>query len=109
MLKNININGKEYKMASSAYTIFAYKDFTGRDLLKDCVDIGSKDTNDLDSTIDTIEKVLQMAYVMNHEAEKTYANYDDFLRSLDIIINKDGEIGWMQDVLELATHPFQAR
>ena len=108
MLKNININGKEYKMASSAYTIFAYKNFTGRDLLKDAVEIEENTSTDLDSTINTIEKVLQMAYVMNHEADSTFGNYDDFLRSIDVILTKENDVKWMQEVLELATHPFQA-
>ena len=33
--KTIKISNQEYVIKSSAYTMFAYKDFTGRDLLND--------------------------------------------------------------------------
>ena len=74
MKKIIKIDGKDYTMQASAYTQFAYKNETGRSLLKDLQDISelqnqSGDTIDFDVIDKITEPVLKIAYVMIQEAE----------------------------------------
>lgn len=108
MKKIINIDGKEYTMQSSAYTQFAYRDLTGRSLLKDLQTIiGNVDKVQEDYSIldDMTEMILDIAYIMIKEAdEKQVASKEDFYKSVESIY--DNENPWLQDVITLAINPI---
>lgn len=107
MKKIISIDGKDYTMKSSAYTQFAYKNMTGRSLLKDLqtlIDIADKIESDL-SLLDKItEPILDIAFVMIQEADETQLkDKDDFYKSID---NMFGDYEWINNVISLAVSPY---
>lgn len=117
MEKTIKIGSKEFKMSSSAYTQFKYKNDTGRSLMADLVGCQDKYKLLLDEksiTTDSLEfmnelddlmnMVLRIAYIMTNEADKNQAQtFEDFLKQTD---NYFGDLGWLNEVVELATSPF---
>lgn len=119
MEKTIKIGSKEYKMSSSAYTQFKYKNDTGRSLMqdlasfetkyKDLLNIKEDEVNaDMLGQIDEIiELVLRVAFIMANENDKTQAStYEDFLKQLDDYYS---DLTWLTEVVGLATDPFQRR
>lgn len=119
MEKTIKIGSKEYKMSSSAYTQFKYKNDTGRSLMqdlaefetkyKDLLNIKEEDVNAsmLGQVDEIIELVLRVAYIMAHENDKNQAQtYEDFLKQIDDYYS---DMTWLTEVVELATAPFQRR
>lgn len=110
MRKLIKIDNKDYLMQSSAYTQFAYKNETGRSLLKDLqsvVELTKKKKNE-DYGIDELDAVtdliLKVAYVMTIEADdKQYNNYVEFIKSID---NLYDDQTWIQEVITLACAPL---
>jgi hypothetical protein len=119
MEKTIKIGSKEYKMSSSAYTQFKYKNDTGRSLMqdlaefetkyKDLLNIKEEDVNAsmLGQVDEIIELVLRVAYIMANENDKTQAQtYEDFLKQIDDYYS---DMTWLTEVVELATAPFQRR
>lgn len=107
MKKIIRIDGKEYEMKSSAYTQFAYKNLTGRSLLKDIQNISivaDKIQDDM-SVIDEItEPLLDISYVMIDEANKEQVkSKEEFYKSIDSIYDNQE---WIQDVITLAINPI---
>lgn len=106
MEKTIRICERDYKMKSSAYTQFAYRNETGRGLLSDLMELGKLNTDDGD--IEAIDKlnsmVLQMAYVMVKEADKSQVdNFESFLKGIDDLYTTTD---WVSEVVELATSPL---
>lgn len=119
MEKTIKIGSKEYKMSSSAYTQFKYKNDTGRSLMqdlasfetkyKDLLNIKEEDVNaDMLGQIDEImQLVLRVAFIMANENDKSQAStYEDFLKQIDDYYS---DLTWLTEVVELATSPFQRR
>ena len=119
MEKTIKIGSKEYKMSSSAYKQFKYKNDTGRSLMqdlasfetkyKDLLNIKEDEVNaDMLGQIDEIiELVLRVAFIMANENDKTQAStYEDFLKQLDDYYS---DLTWLTEVVGLATDPFQRR
>ena len=114
MEKTIRIGNKDFKMSSSAYTQFKYKNDTGRSLMQDLADFQVKYTDLLNgeesmkslSQIDEIvETLLRIAFIMTNERDKNQApNFDDFLKQID---NYFEDTAWLNEVVELATSPFQ--
>ena len=109
MEKTIKISDKEFKMKSSAYTQFAYKNETGRGLMNDLQELTKIDMDNLDSNlavIDTLNNlVLRMAYVMIKEADKNQVgSFEEFLKELDSLYEN---IDWLNDVVTLAISPLQ--
>ena len=107
MKKIITIDGKEYEMKSSAYTQFAYKNLTGRSLLKDIQNISNiadKIQDDM-SVIDEItEPLLDISYVMIEEANKDQVkSKEDFYKGIDSIYDNQN---WIQEVITLAINPI---
>ncbi len=107
MKKIIKIDGKEYEMKSSAYTQFAYKNLTGRSLLKDIQDIGtiSDKINDDYSVIDSItEELLDISYVMIQEADANQVkSKEDFYKSIESMYDN---YDWINEVITLAINPI---
>lgn len=107
MKKIITIDGKEYEMKSSAYTQFAYKNLTGRSLLKDIQNITKISDNIAEdmSLIDSItEPLLDISYVMIQEAnQEQVKSKEDFYKSIDSMYD---DYGWINDVLTLAINPL---
>jgi hypothetical protein len=110
MKKIISIDGKEYEMKSSAYTQFAYKNLTGRSLLKDIQNISNiadKVQEDM-SVIDEItEPLLDISYVMIQEAnQEQVKTKEEFYKSINSIYeNQD----WIQEVITLAINPLSGQ
>lgn len=110
MKKIISIDNKEYEMKSSAYTQFAYKNLTGRSLLKDIQNISNiadKVQEDM-SVIDEItEPLLDISYVMIQEAnQEQVKTKEEFYKSINSIFeNQD----WIQEVMTLAINPLSGQ
>lgn len=109
MEKIIKIDGKDYKMASSALTQFSYKNITGRSFLND-VKVLSDLTKieNLEDDITAIDNfndlLLQVTYVMLKEADKDqYASFEDFLKSISHLYD---DTQWIYEVIELAVTPI---
>lgn len=107
MKKIITIDGKEYEMKSSAYTQFAYKNLTGRSLLKDIQNISNvadNIENDL-SLLDKItEPLLDISFVMIQEADANQVKTkEDFYKSIESLYN---DYDWINDVITLAVNPL---
>ena len=107
MKKIISIDGKEYTMKSSAYTQFAYKDMTGRSLLKDIqniADIADKIETDM-SVIDEItEPLLNISYVMIQEADPNQVkSKEEFYKSIESMYDN---YDWINEVLSLVINTY---
>lgn len=128
MERIIKISNKEYKMKSSAYTLFSYKNEFKADFLKDLkkvvesmqgIDLKKlenlENNNELSSVLpifdgvsDMINIIYQISYIMIKEADKNQvASFADFLKSVDSLL--DDESDWLTEVIELATLPFVGR
>ena len=109
MKKIINIDGKEYTIKSSAFTQFAYKDMTGRSLLKDLqsmINVVSKENVEKDMSVleQFIEPILDMTYIMLNEAdEKQVSSKDDFLKNIECLYD---DWKWIEDVIFMAVNPL---
>lgn len=107
MKKIITIDGKEYEMKSSAYTQFAYKNLTGRSLLKDIQNISNiadKIQEDM-SVIDEItEPLLDISFIMIQEAnQEQVKTKEEFYKSIDSMYDDNT---WIQEVMTLAINPI---
>ena len=119
MEKRIKIGSKEFNMSSSAYTQFKYKNDTGRSLMQDLSEfeteykdllnikedeVSSKMLGQID---EIMELVLRVAFIMTNENDKSQAStFDEFLKQIDDYYS---DLGWLTEVVELATSPFQRR
>lgn len=107
MKKIVNIDGKDYTMQSSAYTQFAYKNLTGRSLLKDLQNIVKEVDNIKEdySLIDGMtELILDIAFIMIQEADdKQVTSKEDFYKSVESVYS---DSIWLKDVLTLAINPL---
>ena len=119
MEKIVTISGKDFKLKSSAFTPFAYKNDTGRDLLQDINKINKlyKEVNEitdeveknqkwLDELTDILETVLKIVYVMVKEGDKSTPSYEDWLRSLDDVMS---DSGWIYTALQIGLAPFSGQ
>lgn len=104
----IIIDGKEYFLASSAYTQFAYKELTGRSFLRDLkyiIDIRkSKKKDDILCLEKMTDMILHIAFVMIKEAsESQVTNYTNFIKSIGSIYDKQD---WIEKTIWLASMPL---
>ena len=119
MEKTITIGSKAYKMSSSAYTQFKYKNDTGRSLMQDLSEFETKYKDLLNIKEDEVsskmlgqideimELVLRVAFIMANENDKSQAStFDEFLKQIDDYYS---DLSWLTEVVELATSPFQRR
>ncbi len=109
MVKTITISGKSYDIKSSAFTLFAYKDKTGRDLIKDLqnleVSLGGKEM-DASEITPFLETILTLTYVLITEQNKGFKSYEEWLKDIDSML-EDNQ--WISDVLECAIAPIKGR
>ena len=109
MKKIINIDGKDYTMQSSAYTQFAYKNLTGRSLLKDVkkiIELSSKVQEDFSVIDDLTKPLLDVAFVMIEEGDSNQVkSKEDFIKSIECLYDKE-KANWMDDVVMLAMNPI---
>lgn len=107
MKKIISIDGKEYEMKSSAYTQFAYKNLTGRSLLKDIqnfADLANKIEEDMSLIDEITEPILDISYVMIQEAgEGQVKSREEFYQSINSLYDN---YDWVNEVLTLAISPY---
>ena len=111
MKKIINISGKEYSMKASAFTQFAYKNETGRSLLKDITHLSEVDMTETEHNTDLLDEiteiVLKLAYVLAQEdGSNNLTDYNSFLKDID---NLYDDQQWIEDVILLATSPLSRR
>lgn len=118
MLKTVNIGKKDYVLKSSAYTIFAYKNETGRDLLVDLNSINEKyikisklteeEQNSawMNEITGIIENTLKIAHIMIRENDKTFKEYNEWLKDIDELLENPN---WIMEVLEVGIAPFRGR
>lgn len=133
MVKTITLGDKTYNMKSSAYTAFAYEDFTeGRKMLADVKTLWNlkkgiekfnpeenateeeKQKLQEESTLyvmdhinDIVRLGLSLAYVMIHEQDaKQIDSYDEWLKSLDTLFDN---VDWIKEVLDCAMSTFQGK
>ena len=119
MEKTIKISNQEYVIKSSAYTMFAYKDFTGRDLLNDVQSLKNmyyeinklptkeeRDNAWMEKSTSIIKMGLKMCYVMIKEKDKSFVSYEEWLESLDNLFDNTE---WLMDTMEVAMSPFQRK
>ena len=118
MEKTIKIGDKTYKMASSAYTQFKYKNDTGRSLLADLSEFQNRyaillDENNAEENIvefmnkfeEVLDIILRIAFIMTNECDKNQAQtYEDFLKQTNNYLES---LDWLNEVVELATVPFR--
>ena len=107
MEKTIKIDGKEYKMKSSAFTQFAYKNLTGRSLLKDIqkfTDISDIIDEDMSLLDDITEPLLDISYIMIQEANpEQVKSKEEFYKSVESIYD---DYTWINEVIGLAINPY---
>lgn len=113
MEKIVNIAGKTFNMKASALTQFSYKDFTGRNFLKDLQDLTKlegikEDSISLNVLDDVSALILKIAYILIKEYDKEHStnqvtDYESFLSSID---NLYDDVDWIYGVLELACTPI---
>lgn len=118
MLKTVKIGNKDYVLKSSAYTIFAYKNETGRDLLVDLNSINEKyikisklteeEQNSawMNEITGIIENTLKIAHIMIRENDKTFKEYNEWLKDIDELLENPN---WIMEVLEVGIAPFRGR
>jgi len=109
MIKTIKITGKDFIMKSSAFTPFAYKNFTGNSLLKDLGEFKGlqlkENQENLEIAETIIDKILKIAYVMIEEYDKNQvSSYEEFLKQLQGSLFE--KVSWINEVIELAITPF---
>lgn len=105
--KKIILGGDEYTLASSAYTLLSYKDFTGRDLLDDFVKLEKMENNtktkDTGLITDTIKVMMDIFYVLYKDANEDAKSYKDFFSGIDNFLEEE-EV--MAEIMLLASQPF---
>ena len=107
MKKIIKIDGKDYTMKSSAYTQFAYKNLTGRSLLKDIqniINLSGKVEEDFAAIDELTEPLLDVCYVMIEEGDSNQVKTrEEFIKSIESLYD---DIGWINEVVILALSPL---
>ena len=113
MEKSITISNKVFNMKASALTQFSYKDFTGRNLIKDLqslTDLSDKkdDSANIDNYETVTEMMLKVTYILVKEYDKEHQSnqvidYYDLLGQID---NLYDDQKWIYEVLELACSPI---
>ncbi len=120
MEKIIKIGEKEFKIKSSAYTMFAYQDEFKSDMLDDvtnlqktameCKSVDKNSDEYTEKLISLIKPVmkssLQILYIMAKEADDNIVNYKEFLKNID---NLFSDFSWFNDTLTCALAPFTRR
>jgi len=106
----VKIGDNDFKMQSSAYTQFAYKNKTGRSLLNDMQQLikFSDELQNREVMLDDLdpmtELLLNVAYVMIEEADKTQVtDYDSFLKSIPTLYD---DMDWIYKVIKLGCSPI---
>lgn len=118
MQKIIAIDSKEYSIKSSAFTMFSYKNETGRDLLEDLNLINAKfksisakakeeQSNEwMNELTGILKNILKLTYIMIKEANKDFMPYEDWLHDLDDLFSNTT---WIKDVIITGMSPFSRR
>lgn len=119
MVKTIRIANQDYNMKSSAFTMFAYRDKMGRDLLKDISSLtdiyakidklpeDQKTTAWLNEITGIMELALKLAYIMIKEQTPTFKEYGEWLKDLEDLSEEN--MGWVPEVINLAINPMLGR
>jgi len=88
MEKTITINGKEYRLKSSLFSIISYKNTFGSELFNDISVLDSLSSKEGLSTLSTvIDVIFRITYVLHKPYTKQ--TYDEFLGGFDFSILSD--------------------
>lgn len=116
MEKMVKIGNKEYKLKSSAFTMFKYKNDTGKDLLKEIGNLNEKYKSILDTPeekrdeiyfnefYDIMYNTLRLAHIMIQEADSSFMEYEEWLKNIDNLME---EPTWVVEVLQIAMSTFR--
>ena len=111
MKKEITIGSITFPVQSSAFTPFAYKNMTGRELLSDLMTLQDKLTEaqaDESKAPEIISAVLsnvwELAYTMYSEAEKNALAFPEWLKQFDGILDDNS---WLAEVVATAASTFR--
>lgn len=111
MKKNITIGSVTFPVQSSAFTPFAYKNMTGRELLTDLMTIQDKITEaqaDEKKAPEIISAILanvwELAYTMYAEADKNAVAFPEWLKQFDGILDDNS---WLAEVVATAAATFR--
>ena len=119
MEKTVKISGKEYNLKSSAFTPFAYKNFTGNDLLKDLnklsklnaeiekiADEDDRNSRWMEELFPILEMSLKIAYVMIKEKDKNFISYESWVSNMEYLMD---DASWISEVMETAISPISGQ
>ena len=111
MKKEITIGSVTFPVQSSAFTPFAYKNRTGRELLSDLMDMQTKiaevqeDESKAPEIISALlERVEDLAYVMYQEADRSALSFEEWLKQFDGILDDNT---WLAEVVATAAATFR--
>lgn len=111
MKKEIKIGSVSFPVQSSAFTPFAYRNFTGRELLADLMkmekslqEVQTDENKAPDVVSGLLSDILQLAYVMNKEADNAVTTFEEWLKQFDGILDDNS---WLAEVVATAAATFR--
>lgn len=111
MKKEITIGSVTFPIHSSAFTPFAYKNMTGRELLSDLMKMQTKLTElqeDESKAAEVVGNLLhdifELAYVMHQEADDKAKPFKEWLQQFDGILDDNT---WLSEVVAVAASTFR--
>jgi hypothetical protein len=111
MKKEIKIGSVSFPVQSSAFTPFAYRNFTGRELLADLMkmekslqEVQTDENKAPDVVSGLLSDILQLAYVMNKEADNAVTSFEEWLKQFDGILDDNS---WLAEVVATAAATFR--
>lgn len=111
MRSKIIIGSQEMTLQASSFTIFAYKNRYGRNLMQDLSQISNwlnqlteSEEEQAETLCKLAELMLKVTYVMYEEANKEPLPFDEWLKGLDDLM---GDSSWMKEVYALAYSIFR--
>lgn len=88
MEKTISIQGQEFKLKSSLFTIIAYKNAFGSELFSDIAVLDKlSNKDDLSHLSIVIDVIFRITYILHKPFTKS--SYDEFLQSFDFSVLSD--------------------
>ena len=111
MKKEITIGNVSIPVQASAFTPFAYRNQTGRELLEDLMEMQTSieqiqaDENSAPRLVSSLlSKILELAYVMNAEADSSVKDFKTWLKQFEGILETNE---WLAEVVSVAASTFR--
>jgi hypothetical protein len=99
MEKTIKLQGVDYKLKSSLFSIISYKNVFGTELFSDIAVIDKlKDNTSLDDYSKVIDVIFKITYILYKPS--TNKSYDEFLQDFDFsILSENNELENLASVI----------